>query len=95
MTSSRGSSIFAEERLIVLSEELALSAPVANEFAAEFDVIGENRAVLDNDFDAFLAQIAPEKFVAEVSSDLLGFEINWDNVDGATGFATARIDDLG
>jgi len=126
VTSNRSSSIFAEEQFVGAANGLVLPAPVANDFAAEFDVIGQNRALLDNDFDAFLEQIAPEKIAATVdgetiddpnaefeaidacvlteeadaaarlieSADVVGFEVNWDNIDGATGFATASIDDF-
>lgn len=79
VTSRRETSIFAEERF---AEERFVEAagvdtpiPVANDFAPEFDFIGQNRALQDNDFDAFLADLegesfAPEKAVAEFDSGL-------------------------
>ena len=120
VTSNRASSIFAEEQFV---SAVDLPIPVANDFADEFDVIGQNRALLDNDFDAFLEQIAPEKIAATLddapldgfgsidpcmlseeeeeatarlieAADVVSFEINWDNLDAATGFATASIDDF-
>lgn len=60
VTSRREASIFAEERFVEAAG-IHTPAPVANDFAPEVDFIGQNRALQDNDFDAFLATLAPEK----------------------------------
>lgn len=75
VTSRREASIFAEERFVEASGGFDIPAPVANDFAPEFDFIGQNRALQDNDFNAFLAEldaegISPDKAVADTESGL-------------------------